>query len=382
MTSAEFSVEFPYVSKPIVPWPASASSNNSSSQNIDFPVLKPDQDPIAFFQTNNTAYLQPGATYYWKCIELSKPIHIYGQGATVQLVGPGPVFVFNSESVIPEDFYVVFENINFIEDEFPIRSGQLSLGLTTHSAVWFINVWKTSIVNCNFKNFRGAALWYSDNRNFWNARKWNQQHLVSNCRFNGCRIGISNTGSSEYSIASQNQFYDCQICFNVIGGNWSRNNNVIVNCRCAYLHVGDNMWYEGHSENNNPAKGTFCNNIINHADNGGNVWPTQFKLTDGSTIQLASFYFDDNQEIPPCYSGNFHWFGDVNIVNFSTTKIDKWCITGCNFYGNTHAANDAGQVQVAEAVKDKVFIIGCSGNNVTMKNIVEGNMTPKIGTIK
>ncbi|BCO10919.1 E1B 55K [Bovine adenovirus 7] len=382
MTSTSFPLQFPFVSKPVVSWSQNVPVAEIIEEETNFAVLKPDQDPSSFLEKHSVVYLQPHAVYDWRTVLIRKPTQIHGQGATVRLNGQGPILQIQGEHSIPDDIYVHLENITFVGSDFPSRHERMNKDFQFHSAVWITNAWKTTITQCNFKNFKGAALWYNDTIDYWNSRQWSQQHFITHSRFTGCRIGVANTGGSEYSLCNNNLFFDCQVCFNVIGANWAHNDNVIVNCRCAYLHLGANMWYQGTSRNHNPAKGSFNNNTINHADYGGNLWPTEFVLQNGDTINLAGFYFDDQAELPPTYTGNNQWYGDVNIVNFSTARNDKWCITGCNFYGVTAGQDNAGQVQVSEAVKNKVYFIGCSGNNVILKNVVEENMTPKFGRIQ
>ncbi|ASU50468.1 E1B-2 [Odocoileus adenovirus 1] len=377
-------VAYPFVSKPIVPWTQNAKTSEETDIRTVFTsaVLPLEADPTTFFQDHSVVYLIPGVTYRWNNVPINKSVTVYGQGATVKLNGSGPILFVQSKTEMPEDLNVVLENILFSGgDDAPNRHDPMTDECETHSAVWIHNAWKTTITKCSFENFKGSAVWYSDKSDFWHAMKWNQQHLITECRFDACRIGISNTGACEYSMANGNQFFDCHICFNVIGGQWMRSNNIFCKCRSAYFHVKEFMWYAGTSGNLNAAKGMFTNNFCAHCDHGS-LWPSNFRLRNNTEVSLAGIYFDDDAETPPLFHGNFHWFGDVKILNFPQNRVTSVCFTGCHFYGHTVMVEDAGKVEINAALKDKVYLLGCTGDTVTLKNIKEENVAPSFGTIK
>ena len=374
------SVACSFISNPIVPWPQSVVPVCAPSTSRSHILLPVDADPEDYFNKYSAIYLIPDATYVWKNVEISKHLHLYGQGATVKLHGSGPILSIQSSKIEPETLRILISDVNFVGGEIPNRNSPMTAENIHHGAIFCHNVWKTTISNCVFENFKGAAVWYSSLQ-YYNYRKWGHQHCITGCKFDSCRIGIANTSCSEFSMANNNHFFDCQVCFNVVGGYWMRNDNLFVQCRCAYLHTKEHMWYAGDGNNFQAARGTFNNNMLNHCDYGS-LWPTEFKLENGSKIELAGFYYDDDEEQPPSFVGNMLWYGDVKILNLPITRLSHWCINACHIYGYTSIMPNAGCVYVSPDLTDKVLIIGCSGNNVTIFNVNKEHVIPEFGTFK
>ncbi|AKT26019.1 IX_E1b_55K [Equine adenovirus 2] len=355
---------------------------SEKTEDYNFVILKPEDDAAQVLADNAAVYLVPGAVYKWSKITITKPVIIYGRGAFVKLSGPGPMIevVGGDGSKHADSIPITFYDINFSGSRVVIREETMKDEYLTESAIWFSHAWKSSIINCNFSNFNGAALWYHDSTAY--KPDWHQQHMVLNCRFRMCRFGIANSGASEYSLANSNCFFDCCVCFNVVGGNWRRVGNIIANCRCAYLHVGGTrMWYLGMAGSNNAAHGAFTDNTMNHADVGGNKWPTVFRMANGTNINIAGFYFDDASVSPPTFTGNTLYYCDMKFVNILTdSSLQNWTITGCNIFGEQRATTTAGTITLASSLKDKIYFIGCSGNKVKLVNVKEDNVIPKFGT--
>lgn len=364
-----------YVVKAVNQWPAPAPPPPYQG-----PTILPQQDPQPILDRYQVVFLVPGETYNWKYVRITYPVTIFGNGATVTTNGLGPIIRIDGTGQ-SSGRGVTIKDITFIgSPSTPDRLKPMSEEQVASSAIWVVGQWRTSILDCNFYNFSGAALYFGEHE-VYNGFNWAMQHFVRGCRFKGCRIGIANGGATEYSVASMNNFFDCQICFNTVGGNWNCSSNVISNCRCAYLHT-QHDWYQGPAGNYNAAHGSFTGNTLNHCDYGGNLWPTEFVLEDGTTIELAGFYFDDTLQRPPTWTGNTQYYGDMMIKNFLVAGIDAWCVTGCAILGKSGQNPDAGKVELADAVKNKVWFVGCSGNGVTLKNVVAANCTPPFGTIK
>ncbi|AII22561.1 protein LH3 [Lizard adenovirus 2] len=365
------SVEELYVINPINQWPAPGSFSSQKPPG----TLLPGEDPEAVFKQYHVVYLVPGAQYHWKNILIEKPVWIYGNGATVRTSGTGPILRIVGNRTEKRD--VRIQDISFFgEDCTPNRMEPMSEKLVYQMAIWVTDMKRVTIKGCNFTNFAGAAVFFEETA--YNGFFWSMQHLITECRFTGCRIGIANGGRSEYSTASFNNFFDCQICFNVVGGNWNRCGNIAANCRCVYLHT-TNMWYEGAGGNFNAAHGSFTGNTMNHCDYGGNLWPTAFQLPDRE-IQLAGFYFDNARARCPTWTGNTQYYGDMKILNFNQANDAAiFVIDGCALYGQP---GDTGSIETTAALTDKVFIQGCQGNKVTLFNIKAANVVPAIGTIK
>ncbi|ASU50465.1 E1B [Odocoileus adenovirus 1] len=377
------SIDFPFVSKPLVCW--SETSTQQGFVLSNFPVLSVNDDPASFFAKYDTVYLQPGATYVWKNIPVNSNLHLHGQGATVKLIGNGPILFVQPEETLPvNEITVYIEKIHFVGDDVVFRHQPMSTADEGSGAIWFHRVLKTTVADCIFENFKGAALLYSDLAEYWRGHKWKQQHSITGCKFDRCRIGITNTGGSEFALATSNHFIDCQICLNAIGGNWMYNNNITIKCRCAYLHIKDNMWYSNYeTDNADGGKGTISNNVFCYSDLES-LWPSTFKLHNGDEIALSAIYFDDDDFVPPTMLGNFHLYSSINLVNIPSDQLHKYSITGCSFYGNTSIEQDGneGQIIVGENFKDSIFLIGCSGNDLTLRNVLEENVIPKFGTFK
>ena len=346
-------------------------------------TIKPDDDAQTILNKYKYVYMIPGAVYKWSNITIQQGVYLNGRGAIVRFSGnSGPMLYVVGNNVDSKDVPVTFKDINFIGGETPDRSEDMKQDYVRHSALWFEGAWKTSILYCNFTNFKGAAIYYSEGSRYWStAKNWQQQHLVSGCRFLSCRMGLANGGAVEYSLANNNSFFDCQVCFWVIGGNWRRVGNMIANCRCAYFHFGSaNCWYTGTSGLYNPAHGSFTGNTLNHCDYGGNLWPTRMIIAaNGYAVNLAAFYFNNANIYPPLWVANTHYYGDVKIMAYNT-NIDKYCLTGCVFAGG-NANQTWGYVYAAPAIANRIYLIGCFGNN-TLKvyNIPTGNCTPPLGT--
>lgn len=340
--------------------------------------LSPDVDPQLAFDTQRLIELEPGSIYKWSSIHISRSVTVNGNGAVIYLRGDGPIiYVDIGSNAITHDAFVTFNNCHFKgSDQTPIRDEDMNEGFLPHSAVWVRNSFKTSFIQCSFENFKGAALWLYDTLDYVKEKTWSQQHLISTCRFVGCRIGIATGGACEYSLANNNCFFDCQICFYVIGGNWLRVGNIIANCRSAYFHHGDGMWYQGPAGMQNPAHGAFVGNTMNHCDYAGNVWPNEFVGVDGTTYQLAGMYFNNVRTYPPTWTGNTQYYGDMVIENFKTNNAQKaFSITGCTLMGNP--GQDVSAIRAGNTVKDKIWIIGCSGNGIKT-NVPTANITPSV----
>ncbi|AAK13172.1 E1B 55K [Bovine atadenovirus D] len=374
------SADCPFVSNPIVTWPQAVHQNVAPSTARSHILLPVDADPEVYFNKYSAVYLIPDATYTWKNVEITTHIHIYGQGATVKLHGSGPILSIRNAQIEPKVLRVLISDIHFIGGELPNRNSSMGSDCLHHGAIFCHNVWKTTISNCVFENFKGAAVWYSSVP-YSNFRKWGQQHCITSCKFDSCRIGVANTSYSEFSMANNNHFFDCQVCFNVVGGYWMRNDNLFVQCRCAYLHTKKHMWYSGDGQNFQAARGTFNNNMLNHCDYGS-MWPTEFVLANGSVIELAGFYFDDDEEQPPTFVGNMLWYGDVKILKLPMARLKHWCINACHIYGITYGMPDAGCITISPELADIVFVIGCSGNNVVIYNVNEEHIVPSVGIVK
>lgn len=380
---AETGVSFPFVTAPLISWAQDVAATPSNGTQKAF-TLRPGDDTTTAFSTEGAVIdLLPGAEYHWHRENISTTVTIRGNGATVRNARPvsGPCIFIRSTTGSPMNLRVSLEDIIFKGYEDPDRASPMSNTASQNCAVWIHQAWKATVLRCTFINWRGAALWFSDTTTYWSSQQWSQQHMVCQNRFEGCRICIANTGGSEYSLASNNCFFDCQIAFNVIGGNWNRCGNVIVNCRCAYLHARNNMWFAGSSGVFNAAHDTFVGNVLNHCDYGGNRWPTVLTMANGSQIQLAAFYFDNTGAYPPLWCGNTQYYGDMKLLNYNSGGMKAWVISGCIFMAGSNSMPTAGNITVSNG-GDKVYLIGCSSNaSVQVTGIAAANMTPSVGTI-
>lgn len=377
---------YPFVSQAIVPWPTnypSSTEETVATASNGFVILKPTDDPIDVLYNNRCVYLVPGAVYTWKNILIQKEVIINGQGATIKLVGnDGPIINISNGSQVG-DVHVTIRDVKFVGSDIPpVRTEEMKEDFVTSSAIWITNAWKTTIENCDFTNFNGAALFFSDSTTYTTSQNWQQQQIVSGCRFLSCRICIANSGGSEYSLVNNCCFFDCQICFHVSGGNWRRVGNQIANCRCAYFHNQTNMWYSGPNGIFNPAHGAFTGNTMNHCDYGGNLWPSNFTLTNGTVVSLAGMFHNNSTYMPPTWTGNTQYYGDMKILNFPTNAI--WVISGCNIFGYSGSAPNSGMLVVSTAVRDRVYITGCSSSttNLALINVNQNNVFPLFGTFK
>lgn len=353
------------------------------SQTSDFVVIPANHnDPSQILYNNPCVYLQPGATYYWSNVQITRPVIIHGRGATIKLKGTGPIIeVSTGLNVAASNCPVTMYDIVFDGSAIVNRNTPMSQDFFNHSAIWFTNAWRSSLINCTFINFNGSALWYRDDSVYTTLSQWAQQHSVIGCKFNLCRIGISNSGRSEYSVANSNLFVDCGVCFNVIGGNWRRTGNNIVTSKCAYLHVESGMWYEG-SNKQNTAHGAFTSNTLNHCDNGSK-WPAAWTLADGRQIpRISGMYFDSSVSCPPTFTGNALWYTSLELRGFALVgNMQCFCLTGCTFMGNPNN-NTQSRVAIASSRTNEVYFIGCTGNNIAVYNAAAANFSPKFGDQK
>lgn len=357
-------------------WPDTIPGNFNVPESV---TVLPDADPDRIFETHSVIYLKPGALYRWPSITLTRAVTIYGNNAIIELVGAGPQLHVHPPSWnndvdtnVAIDLKVTLRDIIFRgSDSQPDRQEAMSAKFVEHSAVWIDNAWRTTIENCSFLNYKGSAIWYQDDVKGLPTGIFEAQHILTNCRFRHCRIGVSNAGRSEYSMASNNLFADCQICFNVIGGNWLRVGNHIVSCRCAYYHTTV-PWYIGRSGNQNAAHGTFCSNSVNHCTTAC-LWPSSFMQANGVRVDLAGFYFSDGGTYPPNWTGNTHYYFDMILDNMSTQKSFKWTICGCVLMNCT--------ITTRNNTGNSTYIFGCTGNSDTrIGNVPAGNISPDIGT--
>lgn len=343
-----------------------------------FVTIPPNADPMLYFNVYPVLFLMPGVTYRWPSIQLHSNTIINGQGAVVFLQGDGPLFnVAASDSAIePVSLNIHFNNINFFGGQMFDRSEDMSINFVPHSAIWITDVWKTTISNCSFNNFKGAAVFYKENGLAPSELVGQQQHLVTGCKFTHCRIAIANSGFSEYSVASTNSFYDCHIAFHVYGGYWLRSNNLINKCGAGFFHNQNNMWYLGQGQYNVSDLGTFSNNIVHRSDTDkGNLWPSTFKLTNNSTVTLAGMYCNSSSSLPPLYLGNSHFYSSFDIINLPG---HIYCVTGCKFYG-TEGSTTYSYIKVPQTFTNNIYFLGCFGNGVRKVNISDTNMTPVFG---
>ncbi|UJZ92502.1 LH1 [Barthadenovirus sternae] len=366
---------FPFVTGALPTWPRYASPSIDSSSVY---TISPDENINYVLSKYKYVALQPDSVYHWKNIIIVSSVIIDGRGSVIKLDGNGPIFKLEGRTLHPANLFVSFYNITFVGlEDVPDRSEHMQVDYLDHSAIWTHNAFKVTIQNCNFLNFKGAAVWFNDDNTYWTTKGWSQQHEVCYNRFQGCRIGIANSGASEYSIASLNLFYDCQICFYVIGGNWNRSSNMIVNCRSAYFHSKSGMWYAGSAGNYNAAHGSFTSSTLNHCDYGGNLWPTEFNGSDNKVYELAGMYFDDDSTYPPTWTGNTQYYGDMHIKNFKAAQ-KNFCIVGCTIMGRAASDENVGNIRLDPAIASKVYFIGCSGNEVVVFGGKKVNMIPDV----
>nr|WMQ77641.1 LH3 [Zoothera dauma adenovirus] len=342
-------------------------------------VMKSSEDPRTVFSTYKIVYLIPGETYRWSGLQITDPnFTLDGNGAHVILSGTGPIIkiVGANGSSYHKNMEVVIRNVRFFGAEGSIsRTEDMTLEFEKHSAIHSFNAYNVTITGCEFERFKGACLYMYDDKDYANSKNWHQRHIITGNKFVSSRIGICNSGACEYSIASLNTFNDCQIAFYVIGGNWNRVGNLIVNSRCAYYHAKTGMWYYGDSGNFNAAHGTFTDNTANHCDYGGNKWPNTFKQQSGTNVTLYGFYYNDDTRYPPTFVGNTMYYCDMYIGDFSTGET-AFCVVGCTIMGKSSSAPDSGCIRVKSSVKNKVWFIGCSGNGVSSYGVNTANCTP------
>lgn len=344
-------------------------------------TLLPGSDAQEAFDSYSMICLKPYGNYVWTAVSITKPVILMGNNATVHLNGEGPQLHIHPPGLNPnfnvnrpEDLRVTIKDVIFRGQSDDLgRLLPMTEQMVTHSAIWVDNARKVTIQGCSFQNWNGTAVWHQDD--FVGPATWStfeSQNLLTNCRFKTCRMGVSTGGRSEYGLIANNIFTDCQIAFNVVGGNWHRIGNVINDTRCAYLHV-KNPWYLGRVGNQNSSISSFCFNICNHTTDRS-LWSTNFTLPDGTAIELGGFYFDDDTASPPTYTGNTHNYYDLKLINMvveNAAHPTRWCITGCTFMNSS--------IGVPESLAARVFLIGTSSNEPTVGGYVPaGNQIPLI----
>lgn len=358
-----------------------------SSSVEEFVTVTPDvSDPTDIINETGCIYLQPGAVYHWGGIKITRPVCIYGRGATIKLQGQGPIFeVTAGEGVRASDVPSTFQDIIFDGDTVVDRNATMSQSFVRHSAIWITNAWKSCVMNCSFKNFNGTALWYRDDNIYVTgptSRLWLQQHIVIGNKFELCRFGVSNSGRSEYSLADSNVFGDCFICFNCIGGNWTQRSNNMTACKSGYFHVRRLMWYEG-SNRDNPVHGAFTGNTLNHCDSGCK-WPYSLTLPGGDVVTpLSGLYFDNTTITPPTFNDNVLWYSSIELRGFGLiSNASNYTMSGITFMGPPNNPKSRIAVSTTGNLASKVFLFGCWGNtNVNIYNIPAANVVPSCGTV-
>lgn len=373
-------LQYTWVNNPLPVWPQPDVADGSTASSSV--TLTPADGAQEAFDTYSVVNLQPGKTYYWSTVAITKPVILNGNNATVFLSGEGPVInvrpaEFNSEVATNLSSYLpcIIRDVTFKGHSVPPdKSVDMSSKIFYDGAIYVNSVRGVAVDNCAFENFNGTALWFDEDVQV-NGSQWDNFNSVRNCRFKHCRHGVSNGGRAEYGIADANFFQQCQIAFNVCGGNWLRTSNHIVNTRCGYLHTDQN-WYMGRTGNQNPAHGTFVGNSINHANDNSSLWPQVYRQSNNpsTNVNLAGFYFADTNAFPPNFSGNTMYFCDMSIVNFAVLNSFKWSLTGCVFYNTA--------INVLNGRGTSMYIVGCTGNSVTtIRGIAAANISPDIGTI-
>ncbi|AGS11264.1 E1B protein large T-antigen [Duck adenovirus 1] len=366
---------FPYLTGNLPTWSVSTVKNDPSMP-LGAYLMLPSENPEDVFNKYQTVYLVPGEQYRWKQVIIKSSITIHGQGALVKLDGPGPSLTISGGSGLPIDMTVELRDINFKGlDIPPDREELMEDAFLRHSAIWSHNVTRTVINGCSFVNFKGAAVWFYDEDTTWSGRIFAEQHLFINNRITGCRIGLALGSVSRNSVASHNIFNDCHVCFNVLGGGWTLVNNCIMNSRCAYLHAKEGMWYSGPATSGPALVNVFSGNVLNNCAANGNMWPTDYLGGGDVPLKLAAFYFNDEDAIPPVWTGNAHNWADVTLTKFSS-DLESYSITGCMFIGQTTAVPSAGRIYVGNTISDKVYFFGCSGNGVYLYGTTDANLFP------
>lgn len=359
------SMEELYIRAPINQW-----SVNQQSRKDEPVTIRPGDSPLEVFRTANVVDLVPGAYYEWGSIWINHHIVIHGNGATVKFVGKGPFLVINSHN---EKGKSLIENVSLIGPRPVERDEPMDVIPRLVVGLIITDTWQTTVRNCNFSNFEGAAVFYQEGTQTPRTAR-TMQHLITECRFNDCRIAIAYSTGCENSCATSNIMSNCQIAFNACGGQWNLTGNLIQNCCCAYLCVDDN-WYEG------PITGiisqdNFSGNTVEYC--GNSLWPTAYD-TRAEQIALTGFFFDRVLSYPPNWSANNHRYAGMNIRSFSN-DIKAFSITGCTFIGSVGVSTSS--IVVNNPVKDKIHFIGCSGNtDMQLVNVTEANCTPNFGTV-
>lgn len=373
-------VQYTWVNNPLPYWPQPSTSVDVTVASTV--LLSPADNAQQAFDTFSIINLQPGKVYHWTSTIVKKPTILNGNNATVYLAGDGPIiqvqtgeFDPNVTNNISRRFPCIFRDVIFKGSTVPPpREELMSESFFYHGGIYVNGVRGVSVVNCMFENFNGTALWFDEDLQV-NGGQWDNFNSVTSCRFKNCRHAISNGGRAEYGVAVGNLFQQCQVAFNVCGGNWVRSGNNIVNSRCGYLHTAVN-WYMGGSGNQNPAHGTFVGNSLNHANDDTVSWPTVYRTSSNPATQiaLAAVYFDDTNAYPPNFVSNTMYFCDMSIVRFARANNFKWSLTGNVFYSTT--------ITVTNQMGTSMYLVGCTGNSVTrITGIASANVSPEIGTI-
>lgn len=368
---------------PVLPANSYGNLSSVASPQQYFAILNPTDNAEEVLNKYSLVYLLPGAVYKWSSVNVYRPVQIEGRGATVVFAGyEGPSLLITGDSETGDkSFRIILRDINFVGGQQPDRGEPMQERFSTHVGVWFSGLSRCTISNCSFINYKGCALMFSSHEvPAGGLYVSSAQHVISGCRFVSNRVAICTDVATAGSLAVNNCFRDCQVCFWVNGGGWQRTGNLISNSRCAYLHTNQNStWWSGDTASaQGLAQDSFTGNTLQYCDYACE-WPNQLVVNpEGDTITLSGFYFNNQQSYPPVWVGNNHMYADVKIIDFKT-ELTKYCLVGNMFIGTDDG--NTGGVYVADALKDKVYLIGCYGTQgVKIYNVPNANCTPTVGT--
>ncbi|QEJ80749.1 E1B 55K protein [Amniota adenovirus 1] len=348
----------PLVTSPLPRWRPTPVKERDDGNEY---VLKPGEDASAILNSYDVVRLESGGTYFWDKVNVRRSVTLYGNGASIRFhgnvhAGDLDVYglrIFNTECKIFEcNFYG--KKPKGVDDTSALKERVFGVIIDNSSCCFS---------GCTFNDFSEGALCVYDVDSVKVGG-----NFIDRCRFVNCKVGvISICAGLKIGALFDCIFYNCKCgVYAVSALGLDIRGCLFDRCRSGFFHVGSTlMTYGGEVSGMGVYSGlgfvsdcVFRNGVYSD-------WKAKMGLVGGSTLDLTSFYFDDESSYCPMLRNSYFMDSDLFLGKFSS-NVPALFISGCYFwYSDAQSQGNKSKYVVlkrkSEAKKKDVFFLGCTG---------------------
>lgn len=342
---------FPYVTASVPRWAPTPLSETKGEEYL----LKPGEDANSVFASYDVVKLEKGGTYYWREVDINKPLTLYGNGATVRCSSPAYALKVTSPGVKIFDCIFVGKRPTKPGEDTSVPNRDGSFGLLLHNTGCVVR-------ECAFYDFQGSALCvYDDDVSSGN--------YIVRCYFRFCKVAVLLVSSVDQRIDGGLidfcRFENCQYgVYGVSMPGWRIADCLFVRCASGVFHLNKDRMSYGDAATGGNLEGFVLVNGCIFKRGQESDWSYQASTTQANqTVSLCAFYFDDNASFPPRLCNSL--FADSGVCVGDTLNGIRNVIMGCVFWYDTQASN-ASKFNVFTALNGgatSAYFLGCAGRN-------------------